>query len=228
MATSYRPISPPISVSYGQPVTALCFDPLSDTLWVGSNSGSISAYHSSHGMRGVWFPVGGSLAVRKILAGETYVRALGVSGEGLGTWTKGGVNKWFCRSVFLFCFYSRCKSICCSPPPNLHTFSNVSVASAVLAASSTGPELLLLNSMTGNILRQAPTPSLITHLEFSHSAILSGASDGYVRTHDPRTAINRSENQFMAHYAGIQGLQTTGNFVFTIGLGVRCLRIHWH
>jgi PAB-dependent poly(A)-specific ribonuclease subunit 2 len=103
------------------------------------------------------------------------------------------------------------------------------MASPVLAASSTGPELLLLNSMTGSILRQAPTPSLISHLEFSHSAILSGASDGFIRTHDPRTALNRPESQIMAHYSGIQGLQTTGNFVFTIGLGVtrRCLPLHW-
>ncbi|KAJ7724179.1 ubiquitin carboxyl-terminal hydrolase-domain-containing protein [Mycena maculata] len=204
MATSYRPIAPIPLAGYPQPVTALSFDPVSDALWVGSNSGNIAAYYGTQGARGVFFPVGGSLAVSKIIAGENYVRALGVAGEGLGSWSKGGVNKWFCR-----------------PPPTLTTFSNASTASPVLAAASTGSELLLLNSMTGSILRQAPSPSLITHLEFSHSAILSGASDGYVRTHDPRTALNRAESQIMAHYSGIQGLQTTGNFVFTIGLGVR-------
>ncbi|KAJ6606431.1 ubiquitin carboxyl-terminal hydrolase-domain-containing protein [Mycena vulgaris] len=204
MATSYRPIPPITLAGYPQPVTALSFDPVSDTLWVGSNSGSIAAYYGTRGARGVLFPVGGSLAVSKIIAGENYVRALGVSGEGLGSWSKGGVNKWFCR-----------------PPPTLTTFSNASTASPVLAAASTGSELLLLNSMTGSVLRQAPTPSLVTHLEFSHSAIISGATDGYVRTHDPRTALNRAESQVMAHYSGIQGLQTTGNFVFTIGLGVR-------
>ncbi|KAJ6525112.1 ubiquitin carboxyl-terminal hydrolase-domain-containing protein [Mycena sp. CBHHK59/15] len=204
MATSYRPIAPITLAGYPQPVTALSFDPVSDTLWVGSSAGSVTAYYGTRGMRGVAFPVGGSLAVSKIIAGENYVRALGVASEGLGSWTKGGVNKWFYRS-----------------PPTLTTFSNTSVASPVLAASTAGSELLLLNSMTGNILRQAPTPSLITQLEFSHSLILSGASDGYLRTHDPRTAINRAEGQIMAHYSGIQGLQTTGNFVFTIGLGVR-------
>ncbi|KAJ7168294.1 ubiquitin carboxyl-terminal hydrolase-domain-containing protein [Mycena crocata] len=204
MATSYRPITPITLSGYPQPVTALSFDPVSDTLWTGSNSGSITAYYGTRGARGVSFPVGGSLAVSKMIAGENCVRALGVAGEGLGSWSKGGVNKWYCR-----------------PPPTLTTFSNASNSSPVLAASSTGSELLLLNSMTGSILRQAPTPSLITHLEFSHSAILSGASDGYVRTHDPRTALNRAESQIMAHYSGIQGLQTTGNLIFTIGLGVR-------
>ncbi|KAJ6546999.1 ubiquitin carboxyl-terminal hydrolase-domain-containing protein [Mycena capillaripes] len=203
MATSYRPIAPITVSGYPQPVTALSFDPVSDTLWVGSNSGSVAAYHGTGGVRGVSFPVGGQLAVSKILAGDNYVRAMGVAGEGLGSWAKGGTNKWFCR-----------------PPPTLTTFSNTSMASPVLAASSTSSELLLLNSMTGSILRQASTPSLISHLEFSHSAILSGASDGYIRTHDPRTALNRPESQILAHYSGIQGLQTTGNYVFTIGLGV--------
>ncbi|KAJ7349108.1 ubiquitin carboxyl-terminal hydrolase-domain-containing protein [Mycena albidolilacea] len=203
MATSYRPIAPITASSYPQPITALSFDPVSDTLWVGSNSGNIAGYHGTQGLRGVSFPVGGQLAVSKIIAGENYVRAMGVTGEGLGSWSKGGVNKWFC-----------------CPPPTLATFSNTSMASPVLAASSTGSELLLLNSMTGSILRQVPAPSLISHLEFSHSAILSGASDGYIRTHDPRTALNRPESQIMAHYSGVQGLQTTGNFVFTIGLGM--------
>ncbi|KAJ6488514.1 ubiquitin carboxyl-terminal hydrolase-domain-containing protein [Mycena vitilis] len=203
MATSYRPITPITVSDYPQPVTALSFDPVSDTLWVGSNSGGIAAYHGTQGVRGVSFQVGGQLAVSKILAGENYVRAMGVAGEGLGSWTKGGVNKWFCRV-----------------PPTLTAFSNTSMASPVLAASSTASELLLLNTMNGSILRQAPTPSLISHLEFSHSAILSGASDGYIRTHDPRTAINRPESQILAHYSGIQGLQTTGNYIFTIGLGM--------
>ncbi|KAF7323198.1 PAN2-PAN3 deadenylation complex catalytic subunit PAN2 [Mycena chlorophos] len=206
MTSAYRPAGQiPVAASFPQqPVTALCFDPVSDTLWTGSNSGRIVAYYGVQGRPGVSFPVGGTLAVRKLIAGEGYVRGLGVSGAGLGTWTKGGLNKWFCR-----------------PPPTLHTFSNVSTASSVLAASSTNSELLLLNAMTGDILRQTSAPSLITHLEFSHSTILSGASDGYIRTHDPRTAATKPDGQFMAHYAGIQGLQTTGNLVFTIGLGIR-------
>ncbi|CAK5279336.1 unnamed protein product [Mycena citricolor] len=204
MASSYHPIAPVSISSYPQPVTALSFDPASDTLWTGLNSGNVVACHGTAGMRGVSFPVGGSLAVAKILAGEGYVRAIGVAGDGLGSWTKGGVNKWFCRS-----------------PPTLTTFSNTSVASHTLAASSVGPELLLLNSATGAVLRQAPCPSLLTHLEFSHSSIFSGASDGLVRVHDPRTALARSESQVRAHHGGIQGLQVATNYIYTIGLGLR-------
>lgn len=112
-----------------------------------------------------------------------------------------------------------------SPHVSVTTFSNTSNSSPVFAVSTVGPELHLLNSMTGDVVRQTPSPSLITHLEFSHSLLLSGSSDGYVRTHDPRTGVSRAEGSVMAHYSGIQGLQTTGNFVLTIGLGVRCLPV---
>ncbi|KAG6818207.1 hypothetical protein H0H87_000112 [Tephrocybe sp. NHM501043] len=96
MSTSYRKI-PPISLSFPQPVTALSFDPISDVLWAGSNTGDVTGYYGTRGIRGVSYKVGGTLAVKKIVAGENHVRALGVSGEGFGTWTKGGMNKWYFR-----------------------------------------------------------------------------------------------------------------------------------
>jgi hypothetical protein len=38
-----------------------------------------------------------NLPVKKIAAGENYVRASAVAGEGLGSWNKGGVNQWHFR-----------------------------------------------------------------------------------------------------------------------------------
>jgi PAB-dependent poly(A)-specific ribonuclease subunit 2 len=77
--------------------------------------------------------------------------------------------------------------------------------------------------MTGNSIREVATPSLITQLQFSHMMLVSGASDGYLRLHDPRTGMTKSsaDGSVKAHKSGIQGLQATGNFVFTIGLGER-------
>jgi len=97
MSTSYRPIAPITQHSFPQSVTALSFDPVSDILWAGSNTGNVTAYYGSRGMRGVSFRVGGSLAVKRIIAGENYVRSLGVASEGVGSWAKGGMNKWFFR-----------------------------------------------------------------------------------------------------------------------------------
>ena len=99
MSTTYRPIAPIATQNglYPQPITALAFDPVSDTLWTGNNIGSVVAYYGTQGTRGVQFPVGGELAVKKILAGDKYVRALGSAGRGVGQWSKGGANNWYHR-----------------------------------------------------------------------------------------------------------------------------------
>lgn len=101
MSAKYQSISP---ISYQrdvfpQPITALAFDPLSDTLWTGSNSGNVVAYYTAQGMRGVSFPVGGGLAVKDLTATDSNIRAFGVASEGIGAWGKGGVNHWYYRYV---------------------------------------------------------------------------------------------------------------------------------
>lgn len=97
-------------------------------------------------------------------------------------------------------------------------------SSTITALSTSGSELLLINAMTGNLSKQAKIPSIATHLEFSYNILLSGSADGYLCAYDPRTGISRngtSESMVKAHYGGIQGLQTVGNFVFTIGMSLR-------
>ena len=93
----YRPAIP--IASNGQPVTALAFDPVSDTIWAGDNSGVVCALHSVHGIRGVSFPVGGALPVKQLAVADNHVRALGLAGHGVGAWAKGGMNKWYFRCV---------------------------------------------------------------------------------------------------------------------------------
>jgi PAB-dependent poly(A)-specific ribonuclease subunit 2 len=97
MANTFRPL-PPITHqrdAFEQPVTALSFDPVSDILWAGSNTGSVIAYYGTLATRGVCFRVGGSLPVKKIIAGDSHVRAFGMASNGVGSWLKGGMNKWF-------------------------------------------------------------------------------------------------------------------------------------
>lgn len=95
----FNTILPPISLSFPEPVTALSFDPVSDVLWTGTNAGNVIAHCSTQGTRGVSFRVG-NLAVQKITVGENYVRSFSVSGEGVGSWSKGGMNKWYYKCAF--------------------------------------------------------------------------------------------------------------------------------
>lgn len=99
MSSTYRQIP---SLTYQrdvspQPITALSFDPVSDILWSGTNSGHVCAYYTPQGLRGVHYPVGGHYAVKKILATDTSVVACGVTSEGIGSWSKGGVNNWYSK-----------------------------------------------------------------------------------------------------------------------------------
>jgi hypothetical protein len=113
--------------------------------------------------------------------------------------------------------------LCTSSPSPVSTFSNASNTSNTLAVATSTPEILLLNSMTGNVIRQASSPSAITELQFSHSVLLSGSSDGFLRKHDPRTGMRKEDGESLvkAHAGGVQDLQVSGNFVFTIGWGIR-------
>ena len=97
--STYRPTDRTITHEYHQPITSLAFDPVSDILWTGSSSGAVVAYCTPQAIRGVSFPVGEGQPVQKLVAGDTYVRACGLAGQGVGSWTKGGVNKWYFRSV---------------------------------------------------------------------------------------------------------------------------------
>lgn len=99
MASTYRSGSTLSTLQHGQPITAVSFDPVSDTLWAGTNTGLAVAVYSQRGIRGVSFPVGGGHAVQKLVAGDAHIRAAGLSGSGVGSWKKGGANEWFYRSV---------------------------------------------------------------------------------------------------------------------------------
>ena len=111
-----------------------------------------------------------------------------------------------------------------SPPEAVTTFSGTLSSSKTLAVSTSAPEIVLLNTATGSVTIQAPVPSIIRQLHFTHTFLLSGDSDGFLRCHDPRTGLRRengSESVVKAHASEMQGLQSSGNYVYTIGWGLR-------
>ncbi|KAI0703544.1 PAB-dependent poly-A-specific ribonuclease subunit PAN2 [Cytidiella melzeri] len=204
MSSTYHPIPPNTHQRnvFPQPITALSFDPVSDTLWTGNNSGTITSYYTAQGIRGVTFPVGGDLAVKSIIASDSLVRATGVSSNGIGAWGKGGVNKWYYRNTTA-----------------VTAFSSNAATGSIFFACTAGQEFLNINSQTGDVLRKSPAVSIYSHLVNGTNVVLSGGSDGYIRSHDPRTSSTVSVIQ--AHASGVQGLQTSGNFIYSIGLGLR-------
>lgn len=103
------------------------------------------------------------------------------------------------------------------------TFSNTVSATSNIAVATSAPELMLVNSSTGSIVRHSPSISVATHILSSHSQLVVGFSDGWIRTYDGRSSRfgEHSEASVKAHLKGIQGLEVSGNYAFTIGYGLR-------
>lgn len=91
------------------------------------------------------------------------------------------------------------------------------------------PELLLLNSTSGTVSRTLPVSSTITSLRSSHSAIVAGNSDGYLRLYDvsspSRSSEDQSEGSILAHVGGIQSIDVGGNYAVTIGWTLRLMHV---
>ena len=104
----------------------------------------------------------------------------------------------------------------------MHKVTSFSSTSSNIAISTSAPELVLVNNATGKPVRSTPVPSLVTHLVASSTLLVSGCADGFLRTHDFRTGKTgeHAEASVKAHANAVQGLDVSGNLVFTIGLGV--------
>lgn len=116
------------------------------------------------------------------------------------------------------------------PGRGLITFEHHPTKPHTLVVAQNAPEFLLLNSTTGNVVRTMTSPSVVTALRGSHSALLSGAADGVLRVHDVRTPGTRAESasselSVLAHVGGILGVDIGGNSVFTIGWSLRFVSV---
>lgn len=64
---------------------------------------------------------------------------------------------------------------------------------------------------------------MINYLQYSQTCLLAASADGTLCVLDDRNGRRREagESSVKAHYNGIQGMQHSGNFVYTIGWGLR-------
>ncbi|KZT59790.1 hypothetical protein CALCODRAFT_176596 [Calocera cornea HHB12733] len=197
---------PPLSLS-PEPVSALAFDPFSDTLWSGSNSGIVSCYNGLEPSE-VRYPLTGNPTpppgIQRIIVTDKEIRSL--CSAGVGGRTRGGASRWYYRSML-----------------PLSTFTSHPTASTglLLATASAIQELSLPVEV---ISRQIPTTAPITQMRTSSTGILiTGATDGFLRTYDLRQArgIVHSTAEVKAHNGAVQCLETSGNFTFSVGLSMR-------
>ena len=112
----------------------------------------------------------------------------------------------------------------CSATAKTTSFSSAPGSARGLAVATDAQELIYLNELTGDVIRRTSVAGIINQLHFSHSLLLTGSSDGYIRSYDIRNPSRRTdsaENSVYAHAGGVQGLQNSGNYVYSIGWGYR-------
>lgn len=112
----------------------------------------------------------------------------------------------------------------CSTTAKITSFSNASGTTRGLAVATDAQELIHLNELTGDAIRRTNVSGVINQLHSSHSLLLAGSSDGYIKSYDirnPSRMSDSAENSVYAHAGGVQGLQSSGNYVYSIGWGYR-------
>lgn len=91
---AYAPL-PALAHPRQELISCLAFDTVSDVLWSGSASGSVTAHYPTN-VRGVTYPATNKgHPVTRLVASEKDVRA--ISESGMGSWAKGGMNRWYYR-----------------------------------------------------------------------------------------------------------------------------------
>ncbi|KAH9813591.1 PAB-dependent poly(A)-specific ribonuclease subunit [Melampsora americana] len=221
----------PYSSTFLGDVSSILFDPYADLLWTGSSIGTVVSHFLPNG-------VGGSndeskclnrytsfkshsnrTPTRQLLISERAVLSLGESS--VKSTSRRGLPHWFSQHA---------------QDAQSMAFSSTKSNELVIAGSK--PELITINTANGALIRKlditptAPGPSTafsglhdptyfppITHIRRSQNLVACGARSGVVTLRDPNTL--KEEHSMMAHYAGLEQMETEGNYLVTCGLSLK-------
>ncbi|POW01459.1 hypothetical protein PSTT_12534 [Puccinia striiformis] len=203
-------------------LSSLSFDPYTDLLWTASPTGTIVSHFlpSDTSNSGVEQHQERRIAryssfkshnyrsnASKLLVAERGV--LSLADNTLKFTNRRGIPYWYLSTAF----QDACSMAFTAPK------------STELLIGGAKPELVLLNASTGALIRtidisnSAAAHSPITHLTRSQSLICCGARSGTVTLRDPVSL--KEEHSMMAHYAGLEQMETEGNYLVTCGYSLK-------
>ncbi|WVQ97692.1 PAB-dependent poly(A)-specific ribonuclease subunit PAN2 [Kwoniella sp. CBS 9459] len=197
--------------------TSITVDPFSDSLWIGTSSGIVTALCTPLSLtRNVQFPAHGakpagvngygmtvpgmSPAVREIRVTDRDVWTL--TEGGIGGRKRGGAPKWNVSD----------------PTRSLRSMAPNPTNSHEVLAGGTG-QMILANTSRGEIVRRIEPSSPIVHLAPLHRTLLAAGMSGQVNVLDPRIGFKSAVgiNPVQAHTGGLSGADAQGNLVCTWG-----------
>ncbi|ORX47159.1 hypothetical protein DM01DRAFT_1293001 [Hesseltinella vesiculosa] len=184
------------------PVSALCWDPYQELMWVGQDSGRVASYYGKGLQRYTSFKAGIDQQIRQIKATDRGVISLTPNSvqmrdrQGLVRWNISGHEHM----------------------KDLHCMTTTIMNSELLVAGQQD-HILVVNTARGVVTKSLEGASNIVVMRHLPRSICCGSMLGEVTLRDPRTM--KVEQRIQAHTATMSDLDVSGNLLLTCGFSQR-------
>ncbi|KAG2231202.1 hypothetical protein INT48_005923 [Thamnidium elegans] len=179
------------------PVSAVCWDPYHELLWVGNDSGRVSSYYGKGLQRYTAFKAHKAEQVRQIRVTDRGIISL--SPKSIQMRDRRGLVKW---------------SISNEDAKDLHCMTSTTLTNGELLVAGQQDDMLVVSSARGVVTRKISGASNIVVLKSLPRSICAGSLLGEVTIRDPRTM--KVEQRVQAHTATLSDLDVSGNLLLTL------------
>ncbi|KAK4519134.1 uncharacterized protein ATC70_009366 [Mucor velutinosus] len=184
------------------PVSAVCWDPYHELLWVGNDSGRVCSYYGKGLQRYTSWKAHKDEQVRQIRVTDRGVISL--SPKSIQMRDRRGLVKW---------------SISNEQTQDLHCMTSTTLTNGELLVAGQQDDMLVVSLARGVVTRKIANASNIVVLKSLPRSICAGSLLGEVTLRDPRTM--KVEQRVQAHTATLSDLDVSGNLLLTCGFSQR-------
>ncbi|EPB86120.1 hypothetical protein HMPREF1544_07108 [Mucor circinelloides 1006PhL] len=184
------------------PVSAVCWDPYHELLWVGNDSGRVCSYYGKGLQRYTSWKAHKDEQVRQIRVTDRGVISL--SPKSIQMRDRRGLVKW---------------SMSNEQTQDLHCMTSTTLTNGELLVAGQQDDMLVVSLARGAVTRKIANASNIVVLKSLPRSICAGSLLGEVTLRDPRTM--KVEQRVQAHTATLSDLDVSGNLLLTCGFSQR-------
>ncbi|KAI8067921.1 ubiquitin carboxyl-terminal hydrolase-domain-containing protein [Gongronella butleri] len=185
------------------PVSALCWDPYQELLWVGNDSGRVTSYYGKGMQRYTSYKTHIDQQVRQIRVVERGVISL--THNSLQMRDRQGQVRWTIRE------HEHMK--------DLHCMTTTTLMNGELLVAGQQDHILVVNAARGAVTKSVSGASNIVVMRHLPRAVCCGGMLGEVTMRDTRTM--KVEQRIQAHTATLSDLDISGNLLLTCGFSQR-------
>ncbi|KAI9027485.1 hypothetical protein CLU79DRAFT_580535 [Phycomyces nitens] len=191
-----------IGLNKVSPVSALCWDPYHELLWVGNDSGRVASYYGKGLQRYTSFKAHKDQQIRQIRVTDRGIISL--SPKSIQMRDRRGMVKW---------------NISNEHTRDLHCMMATTLISGELLVAGQQDDMLVVSMARGTVTRTVSGASNIVVMRNLPRAVCCGSLLGEVTLRDTRTM--KVEQRVQAHTATLSDMDVSGNLLLTCGFSQR-------